>query len=872
MRKNKFVYLFNEGNSSMVNLLGGKGANLCEMTRLKLPVPKGFIISTEACLEYNEKKSLSDKMKNQVLKALKKIEKSSGKIFGNDENTLIVSVRSGARISMPGMLDTVLNLGLNDKAVEGLAKQFNPRFAYDCYRRFIQMYSNVVKNIDIEKFENQIDKIKKQNKIKLDSELTADNLKELIKEYKIIYKEKTGTDFPQDVFVQLFEAIQAVFRSWFNTRAVLYRKLNNIPDDWGTAVNVQSMVFGNLDENSGTGVAFTRNPSNGENKFYGEYLMGAQGEDVVAGIRTPLPIEKLKEQNKAIYEEFVGYAKLLEEHYKDMQDMEFTIQSGKLYMLQTRNGKRTPSASLKIAVDLVKEGKISDKTALLRLEPNKLNSILHPVLNNNELKNLTPVASGLPASPGGVSGKIAFSPAKAVEFNENKEKAILVRLETSPEDIEGMAVSEGILTARGGMTSHAAVVARGMGKVCVVGCNELKFTENGIKLNGHNFKEGDIISVDGITGNIYKGKVSSIPADLTGDFATIMQWVSKYQKTEVYANADTPNDARTAYELGAEGIGLCRTEHMFFEEDKIESMREMIIADTLTGREKALAKLLKYQKKDFLGIFKEMKGKPITIRLLDPPLHEFLPKSKPEIEQLATSLNKNVEEIEQLITKLSEVNPMLGHRGLRLAVTYPEIYKMQTRAIIEAGIEAEKKYSIKSEPEIMIPLTVSVEEFLYVKNIIKTTADEIIENAGSKMSYKIGTMIETPRAIILADELAKVADFFSFGTNDLTQMTYAFSRDDAEKFLNDYYLKNIFKTNPFEKVDVKGVGKLVAYAIKNARNVKPDLKIGVCGEHGGEADSVEFFVKAKVSYVSCSPYRIPIARLASAIANLKNKN
>lgn len=866
----KLVYMFNEGNGSMRNLLGGKGANLCEMTRLKLPVPKGFIISTQVCLQYNEKKSLDEKLKCQVLKALKKVEKDSGKIFGSAEKTLVVSIRSGARISMPGMMDTVLNLGLNDEIVEGFAKQFNLRFAYDCYRRFIQMYSNVVKGVDIEEFESQIDKIKKQNKIKLDCELTAENLKDLIKYYKIIYKKKTGEEFPQDVYVQLFEAIQAVFRSWFNARAVLYRRLNNIPDDWGTAVNVQSMVFGNFDEKSGTGVAFTRNPSNGENKFYGEFLMGAQGEDVVAGIRTPLPIEKLKEQNEEIYNEFVGYAKLLEDHFKDMQDMEFTIQSGKLYILQTRNGKRTPSASLKIAVDLVKEGKINEKTALLRLEPNKLNSILHPVLNVSELKNLTPVASGLPASPGGAYGKIALSPAKAVEFKQLNENSILIRLETSPEDIEGMTVAEGILTARGGMTSHAAVVARGMGKVCVVGCNELKITENGIKLNGQNFKEGDIISVDGITGNIYKGKVSTVPADLTGDFATIMQWVNKYQKIDVYANADSPKDARIAYESGAEGIGLCRTEHMFFEEERIESMREMILADTLADREKALKKLQKFQKKDFVGIFKEMKGKTVTIRLLDPPLHEFLPKNKKEIDTLAISLNKSVQEIQQRIVKLSEVNPMMGHRGLRLAVTLPEIYKMQTKAIIEASIEVANKYAINSEPEIMIPLTVSVEEFLYVKNIIKVTADEIIEKTGSKIKYKIGTMIETPRATLLAPELAKVAEFFSFGTNDLTQMVFGFSRDDAEKFLNDYYTKNILKTNPFEKIDVKGVGKLVEEAIINARKVNPNLKIGVCGEHAGEADSVEFFVNAGVSYVSCSPYRIPIARLASCLASLKN--
>ena len=869
MRKNKFVYLFNEGNSSMVNLLGGKGANLSEMTRLRLPVPKGFTVTTQACLEYQNTKTLSEKIKNQVLKALKKVEKASGKNFGKGENTLILAIRSGARISMPGMMDTILNLGLNDEVVEGFAKQHNPRFAYDCYRRFIQMYSNVVHNVKIEEFENEIEIIKKQNKIKLDSELTEENLKDLIKEYKKIFKSKTGKDFPQDVHIQLLEATQAVFRSWLNPRAILYRRLNNIPDEWGTAVNVQAMVFGNLDELSGTGVAFTRNPSTGENKLYGEYLMNAQGEDVVAGIRTPSPIESLREQNKAIYDEFVSYAKLLEDHYKDMQDMEFTIQSGKLYMLQTRNGKRTPTASLKIAVDLVNEGKIGEKTAVLRQEPNKLNSIMHPVLNINELKKLTPIATGLPASPGGACGKIAFSPEKAVEFKKQKEKSILVRFETSPEDIEGMTVSEGILTARGGMTSHAAVVARGMGKVCVVGCDELEFTQKGLKIGEYNFKEGDIISIDGITGNVYKEAVSSTPTDLTGDFAKIMEWAKKYQKTEVHANADTPKDAKSAYISGANGIGLCRTEHMFFESDRIQFIREMIIADNLTEREKALNKLLKFQKKDFLEIFKEMKGRPVTIRLLDPPLHEFLPKTDAEIKDFANSTNRKYDEIHELISKLKEVNPMLGHRGLRLAVTYPEIYKMQTRAIIEAGIEAEEKFSIKAVPEIMIPLTASVKEFLFVKDIVKSTADEILKTSKIKINYEIGTMIETPRACIMASELAKYADFFSFGTNDLTQLVFAFSRDDAEKFLNEYFSHNLLKTNPFEKLDIKGVGSLIENAIKDARKVKPKIKIGVCGEHAGEADSINFFVQAGVSYVSCSTFRLPIARLACAISDLK---
>ncbi|MDD2445648.1 MAG: pyruvate, phosphate dikinase [Clostridia bacterium] len=868
----KYVYLFKEGNASMRNLLGGKGANLCEMTRLGLPVPSGFVVSTSACMEFNKNQTLREKIEKQIFNAIKKIEKLTGKSFGNAQNTLILAVRSGARISMPGMMDTILNLGLNDEIVEGIASQYNPRFAYDSYRRFIQMYSNVAKGIKIEEFENLIDVIKQQENIILDKDLTTENFKDLIKLYKKIYKKNTGEEFPQDVKIQLMEAVNAVFGSWFNQRAVLYRRINNIPDDWGTAVNVQSMTFGNLDEHSGTGVAFTRNPSTGENKMYGEFIMNAQGEDVVAGIRTPLPIEKLKEENEEIYNEFVGYATKLENYFKDMQDMEFTIQSGKLYILQTRNGKRTPTASLKIAVDLVKEGKINEKEALLRLEPNKLNSLLHPIFNEAELKKRKPIASGLPASPGGAFGKIAFSVEKVIELKKENQKAILVRLETSPEDIEAMTISEGILTARGGMTSHAAVVARGMGKVSIVGCENLKFVGNKIKLGQKLYQEGDILSLDGTTGNIYENEISLVPSNLTGDFSTVMQWVEKHKVVKVFANADTPQDVKEALKVGAEGIGLCRTEHMFFQENRINIMREMILADTLQEREKALKKLLKFQKKDFIDIFKEMKEKPVTIRLLDPPLHEFLPKNKQEIENLAVLLNKTQEDIQEKVVKLHEFNPMLGHRGLRIAVTYPEIYQMQTRAIIEAGIEVKTKYDINSNIEIMIPLTICAREFLHVKKDIKETANEIIKSANLKLNYKIGAMIETPRASLLADEFAGIADFFSFGTNDLTQLVYAFSRDDSEKFLDDYYEKNIFKINPFDKIDEKGVGKLMKYAIKNAKKVNPDLKIGVCGEHGGEADSIDFFVNLGISYVSCSPFRVPIAKLACTISSLKIKN
>ncbi|MDD2227320.1 MAG: pyruvate, phosphate dikinase [Clostridia bacterium] len=989
----KFVYLFKEGDASKSALLGGKGANLCEMTKLGMPVPVGFVISTEACLDYNKREQkLSEKIIKQTFKALKEIEGQCNKIFGSSEKTLILAIRSGARISMPGMMDTILNLGLNDEIVEGFATQNNSRFAYDCYRRLIQMYGNVVKNIKIEEFEKEIEKIKKASNIKLDSELTEKDLKNLINSYKLIYKQNTGKDFPQDIKEQLIEAIQAVFRSWFNPRAILYRRINNIPDDWGTAVNVQQMIFGNLNEKSGTGVAFTRNPSTGENKLYGEFLLNAQGEDVVAGIRTPCSIEKLNNVSPEIYNEFIGYAQKLENHYKDMQDMEFTIESGKLYMLQTRNGKRTPKASIKIAVDLVGERKINKRQALLRLEPNNLESVLHPILNPEQIKSLTPIASGLPASPGGACGKIAFSPSKAIEYKKNNQKVILVRLETSPEDIEGMTASKAILTARGGMTSHAAVVARGMGVPCVTGCGDIEFinealtkksntdifdfddvfenteesgntkidevdiqnlkikkfenseSENSqdenleditlgvknfekeekqnyrVKIGNYIFNEGDIISIDGSSGNIYKEEIELLSENLTSEFATVMEWVKKYQKIGVRANADTPQDAGVAFRSNADGIGLCRTEHMFFGDKRIQIMREMIFAENQQMRKNALNKLMEFQKDDFINIFKEMKERPVTIRFLDPPLHEFLPKNNQEIKVLAENLGKSIEEIEEKTKKLHEFNPMMGHRGLRLAITYPEIYEMQTSAIINAALEVQAKLGFKVEPEIMIPLTTSVREFCHVKNIVKKAAEEVIANynaeTGSKnvaketnlvsdiedltdipscandiseensansetentenkyrkslkIKYKIGTMIETPRAALLAGEIAQNADFFSFGTNDLTQLVYGFSRDDSEKFLNQYLSKNIFKTNPFEKIDEKGVGKLIKTAIKDARKTKPNLQIGICGEHGGEPDSINFFVNLGFSYVSCSPYRIPIAQLACAIANLK---
>ena len=726
------------------------------------------------------------------------------------------------------------------------------------------MYSNVVEGIDSDEFEKVIDSIKKASKIKLDKDLSLNDLKLLIKEYKKIYKSFVGKPFPQNVHDLLINSVKAVFKSWNNNRAILYRRMNNIPDDWGTAVNIQCMVFGNLNEQSGTGVAFTRNPANGDNNIYGEYLMNAQGEDVVAGIRTPLPISQLKIQNESIYNEFVSYAKNLEKFYRDMQDMEFTIENNKLYILQTRNGKRTAKASLKIAVDLVSEGLINEKEAIDRLEPNKLDTILHPILDENILKNYEPIAVGLPASPGGCCGKIVFSPEKAIEFHEKGEKSVLVRLETSPEDIEGMTIAEGILTARGGMTSHAAVVARGLGTVCISGCKKIEFSKNFVKIGKETFCEGELISLDGNTGFVYKGEIPTIPAKLSGDFETIMNWCEKYKTIDVYANADTPQDAKTAFQFGAKGIGLCRTEHMFFEENRILAMREMILATSLKQREKALKKLLPFQQNDFLNIFKEMQGLPVTIRLLDPPLHEFLPKTQQEINELSSSLNISPENIQEIITKLHEFNPMMGHRGLRLAVTYPEIYEMQTKAIVLGAIEAKLKFHVDVKPEIMIPLSVDINEFLFVKSVIVKTIYKILTEKNQNIKFSIGTMIETPRAVIIADKLAKYCDFFSFGTNDLTQLTYAFSRDDADKFLQDYYNKNIFKTDPFRIFDREGVGELLKIAIEKAKKVNPNIKIGVCGEHGGEENSIEFFNELGLNYVSCSPFRIPIARLTSS--------
>ena len=863
--RNKFVYLFSEGNAQMRALLGGKGANLCEMTRLGMPVPKGFVVTTEACADYYDSgEKLSPKIIEQIFKSLAKVEKDSGKKFGDENNPLIVSIRSGARVSMPGMMDSILNLGLNDKIVQGFAKKSSPRFAYDCYRRFIQMYSNVVMGIDIEEFENEIDAIKKENKVILDKDLTLTHLKQLIKKYKGIYKNKIGEDFPQDVKKLLIASITAVFRSWNNSRAKLYRKINSIPDSWGTAVNVQEMVFGNLNKNSGTGVAFTRNPSTGENVMYGEYLMNAQGEDVVAGIRTPFPIQKLQQQNPKIYSEFVYNAKLLEKYYGDMQDMEFTIENGKLYMLQTRNGKRTAKAGIKIAIDLIKEELITEKEALGTLEPNKIDFALHPILNEEFLSGKKPLAQGLPASPGGACGKIVFSPEKAVTLKNKNEKSILVRLETSPEDIEGMTSAEGILTARGGMTSHAAVVARGLGTVCVSGCESIIFEKNSVKIGGVTLKEGDVISIDGNSGKVYAGEVPTIAPDLSGDFREIMQIAKKYQKIAVHANADTIEEAQRAFEFGAEGIGLCRTEHMFFENDRILAVREMILASTSKEREKALKKLLPFQRNDFEGIFKAMQGRPVTIRLLDPPLHEFLPKTEEDISELSKVTRKSPNAIKDKITKLHEFNPMLGHRGLRLAITYPEIYAMQTRAIIEGALDANKKYGIEVRPEIMIPLTSSYNEFVFVKEIVDKTIMQVLSERNEKIDYLLGTMIETPRACLLAGNLAELCDFFSFGTNDLTQLTYAFSRDDAGKFLEDYYSKDIFRNDPFKTLDRAGVGELIQIAVKRARMINPKIKLGVCGEHGGDEKSIKFFTDIGLDYVSCSPYRVPVAKLSSA--------
>ncbi|MBU5455115.1 pyruvate, phosphate dikinase [Caproiciproducens sp. MSJ-32] len=874
MKKKKYVYLFSEGNASMRNLLGGKGANLAEMISLGIPVPQGFTVTTEACNKYYEDgQVIAEEIIEEIYEKISELEKITGKEFGSLTNPLLVSVRSGARVSMPGMMDTVLNLGLNDEAVEAMAKLTNnPRFAYDSYRRFIQMFSDVVMGIEKRLFENVLDEVKENRGVKLDSDLTADDLKEVTVRFKEIYKKERGEDFPQDPKHQLIEAVTAVFRSWNNPRAIVYRRLNDIPGEWGTAVNVQEMVFGNKGETSGTGVVFSRNPATGENKIYGEYLMNAQGEDVVAGIRTPLPIAKLEEQNPEIYKQFTEIVHKLEQHYKDMQDMEITIEEGKLYFLQTRNGKRTAQAALKIAVDLVEEGMLTKEEAILKVEPNQLDSLLHPTFKAEELKKATPIAKGLPASPGAAYGKIAFTAEEAKQRKDNGEKVVLVRLETSPEDIEGMIAAEGILTVRGGMTSHAAVVARGMGTCCVAGCGDLVINEEAktLEVGGKVYTADDYISIDGSTGNVYGEKIATVAPEISGHFAKFMGWADEIRKLKVRTNADTPRDTKQAVEFGAEGIGLCRTEHMFFAEDRIMAVREMIVAKSEEDRRKALEKLLPMQREDFIGIYEALEERPATIRFLDPPLHEFLPHTDEEIRELAEELGITFEELKTTISNLHEFNPMMGHRGCRLAVSYPEIAEMQTRAVIEAAIEVKKNKGYNIVPEIMIPLVGEVKELKYVKDVVVETAKKVMEEKGVELDYHVGTMIEIPRAALTADEIAKEAEFFSFGTNDLTQMTFGFSRDDAGKFLKHYYDKNIYEQDPFAKVDQTGVGQLVKIAVEKGRATRSDLKLGVCGEHGGDPSSVEFFHNIGLDYVSCSPFRVPIARLAAAQAQVKN--
>ena len=870
----KYVYLFKEGNASMRDLLGGKGANLAEMTNLGLPIPQGFTVTTEACTKYYEDgETISKEVEDQIFEALSKLEEISGKKFGNKENPLLVSVRSGARASMPGMMDTILNLGLNDEVLKSIAAK-NERFAYDSYRRFIQMFSDVVMEIPKPLFEKAIDEMKEKRGVKLDTELTAQDLKELVGTFKAIYLKEHGSEFPSNPVEQLKEAVKAVFRSWNNPRAITYRRLNDIPGNWGTAVNVQEMVFGNMGDDCGTGVAFTRNPATGENKLFGEYLMNAQGEDVVAGIRTPQPIATLEQTNKQAYEDFVKYANELEKHYRDMQDMEFTIERGKLFFLQTRNGKRTANAALKIAVDLVNEGMITEKEAVLRVEPNQLDQLLHPNFDGAKLKAAKPVAKGLAASPGAATGKVVFTADRAVELHEAGEKdLILVRLETSPEDIDGMNVCHGILTVRGGMTSHAAVVARGMGTCCVAGCGELVVDEEKGEFKdpqGNVYHEGDYISLDGSTGNVYGEKIDTVDATVSGDFAKLMGWADQYRQMEVRTNADTPKDATVAYNFGAQGIGLCRTEHMFFAPERIAAIREMIVSKTVEQREKALNKILPMQRGDFEGIFKAMKGYPVTIRLLDPPLHEFLPHTDEEISALAKEMGMTFEALKEVVNSLHEFNPMMGHRGCRLDVTYPEIGVMQTRAIIQAAINVNKETGMNIVPEIMVPLVGEVKELKYVKDIIVKTAEEEIAKAGVKLKYEVGTMIEIPRAALTADEIAKEAEFFSFGTNDLTQMTFGFSRDDAGKFLGAYYDKKIYESDPFAKLDQVGVGKLVKMAVDLGKQTRPDIHLGICGEHGGNPPTVEFCHNIGLTYVSCSPFRVPIARLAAAQAAIKN--
>ena len=867
----KYVYLFSEGNASMKNLLGGKGANLAEMTGLGLPVPRGFTVTTEACTRYyNDGKVIAPEIEEEIYKMMAKTEQIVGKTFGDPANPFLVSVRSGARASMPGMMDTILNLGLNDQVVEGLAKLTNnERFAFDSYRRFIQMFSDVVMEVEKPKFEKILDAVKEENDAQFDTDLTAENLKEVVRRYKELFRNEKGFDFPQDPKVQLMEAVKAVFRSWDNPRAIVYRRLNDIPGDWGTAVNVQEMVYGNMGNDSGTGVAFTRNPSTGEKKLYGEFLMNAQGEDVVAGIRTPQPMEQMKVVNEDAYNQFVQIATTLESHYRDMQDMEFTIEKGKLFMLQTRNGKRTAAAALRIAVDLVSEGMITRNEALMKVDPKQLDALLHPNFEPKALKAAKPIAKGLPASPGAATGRVYFEADEAVEAAKGGEKKIiLVRLETSPEDIEGMHVSQGILTGRGGMTSHAAVVARGMGTCCVAGCSDIKINEEEkyfIDKNGKKYSEGDWISLDGSTGNVYGEKLPTIEPEMTGDFATLMEWADDARTLKVRTNADTPADAAQAIKFGAEGIGLCRTEHMFFEADRIPAMREMIVARTEEQRRKALDKLLPMQRSDFEGLFREMQGYPVTIRFLDPPLHEFLPQADEDIEALATEMGMTFADLKGIVADLHEFNPMMGHRGCRLAVSYPEIAEMQTRAVIEAAINVNRN-GMSVVPEIMIPLVGDIKELKYVKDIVVKTATEVIQSAGVSLEYKVGTMIEIPRAALTADVIAAEAEFFSFGTNDLTQMTFGFSRDDAGKFLEDYYSKKIYESDPFAKLDQTGVGKLVEMAAKLGKQTRPEIKLGICGEHGGDPSSVEFCHKAGLNYVSCSPFRVPIARLAAAQA------
>lgn len=873
----KYVYAFKEGNKDMRNLLGGKGANLAEMTNLGLPIPQGFTITTEACTSYYDNgKKITEEIENQIFKALEELEELKGKKFGDLNDPLLVSVRSGARASMPGMMDTILNLGLNDVSVEGFAKKTNnPRFAYDSYRRFIQMYSDVVMEVNKSFFEKIIDELKEERDLHYDTELNVEDLKELVKRFKKVYSDHmNGAEFPQDPKEQLMGAVKAVFRSWDNPRAIVYRRMNDIPSEWGTAVNVQSMVFGNMGDTSGTGVAFTRDPATGEKGIYGEYLINAQGEDVVAGIRTPEPITKLKEDLPECYEQFMRLAGKLEDHYRDMQDMEFTIEEGKLYFLQTRSGKRTAHAAIKIACDLVDEGMITKEEALLRIDAKSLDQLLHPTFDPKALKNAEIVGEALPASPGAAAGKIVFTAEEAKKQGKGGkgERVVLVRLETTPEDIEGMVAAQGILTVRGGRTSHAAVVARGMGTCCVAGCGAITINEEKkeFTLRGYVFHEGDYISLDGNTGKIYKGDISTNEATVSGDFGRIMAWADEARTLKVRTNADNPRDTKKAIELGAEGIGLCRTEHMFFEEDRIPKIRKMILSETLEEREKALNELIPFQKSDFKAMYKELKGLPMTVRYLDPPLHEFLPTLEEDIIALAKEMNVTVEHLKNKCSELHEFNPMMGHRGCRLAVTYPEIAKMQTRALIEAAIEVSEEDGYEIIPEIMIPLVGEVKELKFVKDIVVETAEKVKEEKGSNITYHIGTMIEIPRAALTADEIAKEAEFFSFGTNDLTQMTFGFSRDDAGKFLDAYYQNKIYEIDPFAKLDQIGVGKLVKMAVEKGKNTRSDIKLGICGEHGGEPSSVEFCHNIGLNYVSCSPYRVPIAKLAAAQAAIKS--